>query len=110
MLPVRVLAPRQLLTHTAYVKAAARDIKAYLRSINSNALVGYAAVDGEADFRDAVAHYMTCGNDTETIDLYGESQARLAALTIQALTTTSGAAPRVSRRPTGTRSPRVSPT
>jgi hypothetical protein len=54
-----------------YVKAAARDIKAYLRSINSNALVGYAAVDGEADFRDAVAHYMTCGNDTETIDLYG---------------------------------------
>ncbi|BEI87921.1 uncharacterized protein CcaverHIS019_0106390 [Cutaneotrichosporon cavernicola] len=54
-----------------YVKAAARDIKAYLRSISSNALVGYAAVDGEASFRNAVAHYMTCGNDTETIDLYG---------------------------------------
>lgn len=55
----------------AYVKAAARDIKAYLKAAGSNALVGYAAVDGDAAFRNTVAQYMACGNDSVTVDLYG---------------------------------------
>lgn len=40
-----------LFNTTAYVKAAARDIKAYLTSKGSTALVGYASVDGDEDFR-----------------------------------------------------------
>ncbi|ORX38966.1 putative 1,3-beta-glucanosyltransferase [Kockovaella imperatae] len=54
-----------------YVKAAARDIKAYLRGINSTALVSYAAVDGDAAFRNSVAEYMTCGDESVQVDLYG---------------------------------------
>lgn len=55
------------------MKAAARDIKAYLKSINSSALVGYSAVDGDADFRNTLAEYMTCGDDSITVDIYGVS-------------------------------------
>lgn len=55
----------------AFVKAAARDVKAYLRSIGSTALVGYSATDGPDDFRTNVAEYLTCGNDTETLDIFG---------------------------------------
>ncbi|WVQ81620.1 hypothetical protein IAT38_003744 [Cryptococcus sp. DSM 104549] len=54
-----------------YVKAAARDVKAYLKSIGSTALVGYAAVDGDADFRNSLAEYMTCGSEDIVVDLYG---------------------------------------
>jgi len=54
------------------VKAAARDIKAYLKGINSGALVGYAAVDGEPAFRDTLADYLTCGDEEIVVDLYGE--------------------------------------
>lgn len=54
-----------------YVKAAARDIKAYLTSQGSSALIGYASVDGDEDFRVPLANYLTCGNDTISIDLYG---------------------------------------
>ncbi|OCF34149.1 1,3-beta-glucanosyltransferase [Kwoniella heveanensis BCC8398] len=54
-----------------YVKAAARDVKAYLKSVNSNALVGYSATDGDADFRNSLAEYMTCGAEDLTVDLYG---------------------------------------
>jgi hypothetical protein len=81
----------------AYIKAAARDIKAYLASKSSKALVGYASVDGEEDFRGMVgfraprspaplmerctilfptvpiANYLTCGNETISVDLYGLS-------------------------------------
>jgi len=57
---------------SAYVKAAARDIKAYLKGINSGALVGYAAVDGEPAFRDTLADYLTCGDEDIVVDLYGE--------------------------------------
>lgn len=35
----------------AYVKAAARDVKAYLASKGSKVLVGYSSVDGSPDFR-----------------------------------------------------------
>jgi hypothetical protein len=59
-----------------YVKAAARDIKAYLRSKNSNALVGYAAINGPSDFRMPLANYLSCdptnsNSDAFAIDLYG---------------------------------------
>ena len=54
------------------MKAAARDIKAYLNSVNSSALVGYSAVDGDPDFRNPLAEYMTCGNDSIAVDIYGE--------------------------------------
>ena len=60
------------LTYIAYVKAAARDIKAYLKGINSGALVGYAAVDGEPAFRDTLAEYLTCGDEDIVVDLYCE--------------------------------------
>lgn len=36
-------------------------------------MVSYSAVDGESAFRQGVAEYLTCGNDSVTIDLYGES-------------------------------------
>ncbi|KAJ9103607.1 hypothetical protein QFC20_004763 [Naganishia adeliensis] len=54
-----------------FVKAAARDVKAYLQSRNSQALVGYSSVDGDRAFRDPLAHYLTCGNDTVSLDIYG---------------------------------------
>jgi hypothetical protein len=60
----------------AYIKAAARDIKAYLKSKKSTALVGYAAIDGTPTWRDPLANYLSCdvsnGNsDATAIDLYG---------------------------------------
>ncbi|KAF8209875.1 glycoside hydrolase family 72 protein [Mycena galopus ATCC 62051] len=59
-----------------FIKAAARDIKAYLASISSSALVGYADIDGTSDFRDAVAEYLSCdpsgtGSGATSIDLFG---------------------------------------
>jgi len=53
------------------VKAAARDIKAYLISVKSSALVGYSAVDGHPDFRNTLAEYMTCGDASISVDIYG---------------------------------------
>lgn len=60
----------------AYVKAAARDIKAYLASTSSSALVGYASIDGDSDWKDPLANYLSCdpsGKDSGStaIDLYG---------------------------------------
>jgi len=60
----------------AYIKAAARDIKAYLNSIGSSALVGYASIDGDSTFRDPVANYLSCDpsntdSGSTSIDLYG---------------------------------------
>ncbi|EIW66984.1 1,3-beta-glucanosyltransferase [Tremella mesenterica] len=54
-----------------YVKAAARDIKAYLRGLGSSVLIGYSAVDGDADFRNTLAEYMSCGDDSISVDIYG---------------------------------------
>ncbi|KAJ7693693.1 carbohydrate-binding module family 43 protein/Glycoside hydrolase family 72 protein [Mycena rosella] len=59
-----------------FVKAAARDIKAYLTSISSSALVGYAAIDGPADFLDPLANYLSCdpsgsNSGSSAIDLFG---------------------------------------
>jgi hypothetical protein len=64
----------------AFVKAAARDIKAYLKGVGSKALVGYSAVDGDAAFRNTLAEYMTCGDDTVRVDIYGEFSSQLHAL------------------------------
>ncbi|KAJ7264106.1 Glucanosyltransferase, partial [Mycena haematopus] len=59
-----------------FIKAAARDIKAYLSSISSSALVGYADIDGVSAFRDAVADYLSCdptgaGSGATSIDIFG---------------------------------------
>ncbi|KAF7325016.1 1,3-beta-glucanosyltransferase [Mycena kentingensis (nom. inval.)] len=59
-----------------FLKAAARDTKAYLASIGSSALIGYADIDGASSFRDAVSQYLSCDptskNDGSTsIDLFG---------------------------------------
>ncbi|KAJ7096582.1 1,3-beta-glucanosyltransferase [Mycena belliarum] len=58
-----------------FVMAAARDIRAYLNSISSSALVGYAAIDGPAQFVDNSAHYLACDRSatsaTASIDLFG---------------------------------------
>ncbi|KAF8807668.1 glycoside hydrolase family 72 protein [Phlegmacium glaucopus] len=59
-----------------YVKAAARDTKAYLQSKGSAALVGYAAIDGTSDFIVPLANFLSCdpsnsNSDSTSIDLYG---------------------------------------
>ncbi|THU88461.1 hypothetical protein K435DRAFT_969488 [Dendrothele bispora CBS 962.96] len=59
-----------------YIKAAARDIKAYLNSKSSSALVGYAAIDGSPNWRDPLANFLSCdpsgqNNGDTAIDIYG---------------------------------------
>ncbi|EGO02821.1 carbohydrate-binding module family 43 protein/Glycoside hydrolase family 72 protein [Serpula lacrymans var. lacrymans S7.3] len=60
----------------AYVKAAARDVKAYLNSKKSSSLVGYASIDGDATWLDPLANYLSCdpsgsNSGSAAIDLYG---------------------------------------
>ncbi|KAK7694315.1 hypothetical protein QCA50_001497 [Cerrena zonata] len=60
----------------AYIKAAARDTRAYLNSISSSALVGYAAIDGDNTWVTPLANFLSCdpsgGNSGNTaIDLFG---------------------------------------
>ncbi|KAI0080009.1 hypothetical protein K474DRAFT_1658246 [Panus rudis PR-1116 ss-1] len=60
----------------AFIKAAARDVKAYLNSKSINALVGYAAIDGASNWIDPLANYLSCdpsGNNSgdTAIDLFG---------------------------------------
>jgi hypothetical protein len=60
----------------AYVKAAARDTKAYLASKSSSTLVGYAAIDAPSDVRTPLASYLSCdpsntGSGSTAIDIYG---------------------------------------
>ncbi|KAI6134203.1 carbohydrate-binding module family 43 protein/Glycoside hydrolase family 72 protein [Pisolithus thermaeus] len=59
-----------------FVKAAARDVKAYLNSIKSSALIGYAAIDGDASWIVPLANYLSCdpsgsNSGATAIDLYG---------------------------------------
>ncbi|KAH8100479.1 Glucanosyltransferase-domain-containing protein [Cristinia sonorae] len=59
-----------------FIKAAARDTKAYLASKGSSALVGYAAIDGNDNWLDPLANYLSCdpsgANSGDTaIDLFG---------------------------------------
>jgi len=63
-------------TAAAYVKAAARDIKTYLKSKSSTALVAYAAINAPASWRLPLANYLSCdisgtGSGDTAIDLYG---------------------------------------
>ncbi|PBL00945.1 glycoside hydrolase family 72 protein [Armillaria gallica] len=59
-----------------YVKAAARDIKAYLQSKSSSALVGYSSIDGDTSFRLPLANFFSCdpsgdNSGATAIDIYG---------------------------------------
>jgi hypothetical protein len=59
-----------------YVKAAARDTRAYLQSKGSSALVGYAAINGDSDWRGDLASFLSCdpsnaNSDSTSIDIYG---------------------------------------
>lgn len=53
-----------------FIKAAARDVKAYLKSKGSSALVGYASTDG-SEWRDPLANYLACDAETDSLDIYG---------------------------------------
>lgn len=56
---------------TAYVKAAVRDMKAYIKNNNYRAMgVGYAA-DDDATSRATVANYLNCGSSSNSIDFWG---------------------------------------
>ncbi|KAJ7041537.1 1,3-beta-glucanosyltransferase [Mycena alexandri] len=56
-----------------FIVAAARDIRSYLNSISSSALVGYAAIDGPSSFVDDLADYLACdhGSGGAALDLFG---------------------------------------
>ncbi|KAF8758999.1 1,3-beta-glucanosyltransferase [Rhizoctonia solani] len=54
-----------------FIKAAARDVKAYLKSKGSSALVGYASTDGSG-WRDPLANYLACDRDDDSLDIYGQ--------------------------------------
>ncbi|KAJ7155198.1 glycoside hydrolase family 72 and carbohydrate-binding module family 43 [Mycena filopes] len=56
-----------------FIMAASRDIRAYLNSISSSTLVGYAAVDGPSTFVDDFADYLACdhGSGGGALDLFG---------------------------------------
>jgi uncharacterized membrane protein YgcG len=53
-----------------FIKAAARDVKAYLKSKGSSALTTYASTDGPA-WRTLLAQYLACDSDETSLDLYG---------------------------------------
>ena len=54
-----------------FVKAAVRDIKAYIKQKNYRPMgVGYAA-DDDATIRDQVRPYMNCGPSEDSIDFFG---------------------------------------
>lgn len=59
-----------------FVKAAARDMKAYLRSKNSGVLVTYSGADAPAGAngrRKLLADYLACGTNETSIDFYGHN-------------------------------------
>ncbi|GKZ26588.1 1,3-beta-glucanosyltransferase gas1 [Aspergillus brasiliensis] len=56
---------------SAYVKAAVRDTKAYIKSRGYRSIgVGYATND-DADIRVNMADYFNCGSEDESIDFWG---------------------------------------
>ncbi|KAF7721593.1 1,3-beta-glucanosyltransferase gas1 [Apophysomyces ossiformis] len=56
---------------SAYVKAAVRDIRHYIRSTQKRYIpVGYASND-DADVRSPLKDYFNCGKDEEQVDFYG---------------------------------------
>ncbi|KAG1749607.1 carbohydrate-binding module family 43 protein/Glycoside hydrolase family 72 protein [Suillus paluster] len=70
-----VIAPNGTAAAT-FVKAAARDVKSYLNSIKSSALVGYASIDGDSTWLAPLANYLSCdpsgsNSGAAAIDLFG---------------------------------------
>jgi hypothetical protein len=70
-----VTSPNQTVA-APFIKAAARDIRAYLNSKSSSALIGYAAIDGDATWIVPLASYLSCdpsGNNSgnTAIDIFG---------------------------------------
>jgi len=56
---------------SAYVKAAVRDTKAYIKDKKYRTMgVGYAAND-DKDIRTEMAHYFNCGDEESAIDFWG---------------------------------------
>ncbi|KAK5057553.1 hypothetical protein LTR84_011553 [Exophiala bonariae] len=56
---------------SAFVKAAVRDMKAYIKQRNYRAIgVGYATND-DADIREDLANYFDCGDRADAIDFWG---------------------------------------
>lgn len=56
---------------SAFVKAAVRDMKAYIKQKNYRSMgVGYATND-DADIRVNLANYFNCGSEEESIDFWG---------------------------------------
>lgn len=56
---------------SAFVKAAVRDMKAYIKQKKYRALgVGYATND-DADIRENLANYFDCGESSQSIDFWG---------------------------------------
>ncbi|KAL3233379.1 hypothetical protein RNJ44_03419 [Nakaseomyces bracarensis] len=56
---------------SAFVKAAIRDTKSYIKEKNYREIpVGYSSND-DADTRVAIADYFACGDDSERADFYG---------------------------------------
>lgn len=56
---------------SAFVKAAVRDMKSYIRTKNYRTIgVGYATNDN-ADIRIDLANYFNCGNASDAIDFWG---------------------------------------
>jgi hypothetical protein len=56
---------------SAFVKAAARDTKAYIKAKNYRPMgVGYATND-DSEIRVNMAHYFNCGSRDESIDFWG---------------------------------------
>ncbi|GAO13549.1 uncharacterized protein UV8b_05823 [Ustilaginoidea virens] len=56
---------------SAYVKAAVRDVKRYIKNQNYRPMgVGYAA-DDDADIRDQISAYFNCGPAEDSVDFLG---------------------------------------
>ncbi|KAI9599925.1 hypothetical protein KEM48_000033 [Puccinia striiformis f. sp. tritici PST-130] len=55
-----------------YIKARVRDVKLYLKSVNSTALVSYASADGKK-FPSELARFLSChsGGPSAELDLFG---------------------------------------
>ncbi|PLW19227.1 hypothetical protein PCASD_16611 [Puccinia coronata f. sp. avenae] len=60
-----------------YIKARARDMKMYLKSVNSTALVSYASADGKR-FPADLARFLSCnsGGPSAELDLFGVNNYR----------------------------------
>lgn len=57
---------------SAFVKAAVRDAKAYVKSKGYNKGIGYATADA-SDIRTQVADYFNCNSADESVDFYGDN-------------------------------------